>query len=54
MNLKERGITVGDLLLFLIFVIATISVINKFKESNNQSYLNSTPKEILTAVKPNY
>tara|TARA_S200000501_G_scaffold232458_1_gene218008 strand:- start:922 stop:1080 length:159 start_codon:yes stop_codon:yes gene_type:complete len=36
MNLKERGITVGDLLLILIFVISTIFIIDKVKESDKQ------------------
>ena len=49
MNLKERGITVGDLLLILIFVISTVFIINKFKESDKQSYFETTPIEIVTA-----
>jgi len=37
MNFKERGITVGDLLLFIILLISVL-IFLKFKESkNNQS-----------------
>ena len=39
MNLKKRGITVGDLLLFILLIIF-ISVISlKFKERKDQSNL---------------
>ena len=51
MNLKERGMTVGDLLLILIFVISTVFIINKFKESDKQTYFETAPIEILTAKK---
>ena len=54
MNLKERGITVGDLLLFLIFVISTVFIINKFKDNDKQAYYETAPIEILTAKNPNY
>ena len=37
MNFRERGITVGDLLLVIIFTISTILIINKVKFNNNQS-----------------
>ena len=49
MNLKERGITVGDLLLIFIFVISTVFIINKFKNSGEQAYFEIAPIEILTA-----
>ena len=51
MNLKERGITVGDLILILIFVISTFFIINKFKEGEKQSYFKISSNEILTAKK---
>ena len=51
MNLKERGITVGDLLLILIFVVSTIFIINKVKDSNKQTYFQITPNKILTTNK---
>ena len=37
MNLKERGLTVGDLIIILIFVISTVFIINKVKESGKES-----------------
>ena len=51
MNLKERGITVGDLLLILIFVIATILIINKVKDSDKQAHFIKDHVEILASEK---
>ena len=51
MNLKERGLTVGDLMIILIFVISTFFIINKVKDSNKQSYFQIAPKEIMTTNK---
>ena len=51
MNLKERGLTVGDLMIILIFVISTFFIINKVKDSNKQSYFQITPNEIMTTNK---
>ena len=51
MNLKERGLTVGDLIIILIFVISTVFIINKFKDSDKQTYFETAPMEILTAKK---
>ena len=51
MNLKERGLTVGDLLVILIFVISTVFIINKVKNSDKQSYFQIVPNEILTTNK---
>ena len=51
MNLKERGLTVGDLMIILIFVISTVFIIIKVKDSDKQSYLQIAPNEILTANK---
>ena len=48
MNLKERGLTVGDLMIILIFVISTVFIINKVKDSDKQSYFHIAPNEILT------
>tara|TARA_S200000501_G_C20753370_1_gene712713 strand:- start:63 stop:218 length:156 start_codon:yes stop_codon:yes gene_type:complete len=39
MNLKERGITVGDLLIIMIFLISSIFIINKIKEDDKQASL---------------
>ena len=54
MNLKERGITVGDLLIVLIILISTVFIINKFKDSDKQSYFHIPLYEILTDKKTNY
>ncbi|CAP16410.1 Conserved hypothetical protein [Prochlorococcus marinus subsp. pastoris str. CCMP1986] len=51
MNLKERGLTVGDLVIIIIFVISTVFIINKVKVSDKQSYFQIAPKEILTTNK---
>ena len=51
MNLKERGLTVGDLMIILIFVISTVFIINKVKDSNKQNYFQITPNKILTTNK---
>ena len=51
MNLKERGITVGDLLLISIFIILTVFVSNKVKDNDKQSYFQMAPNEILTTNK---
>ena len=51
MNLKERGVTVGDLVIILIFVISTVFIINKVKESDKQTYFQIAPNEILTTNK---
>lgn len=40
MNLKERGVTVGDLLIISIIVISTIFFINKAKNGDEQSQIN--------------
>ena len=51
MNLKERGITVGDLILIIIFVFTTVFIINKVKESDEQTNFQIAPNEILTVKK---
>ena len=51
MNLKERGLTLGDLIIIIIFIISTVFIINKIKESDKQSYFQIVPNEILTAKK---
>ena len=44
MNLKERGVTVGDLLIIIFIIVLSIFIINKVKDNDNQShyYPNST------------
>ena len=51
MDLKERGITIGDLLIILIFIISTVFIVNKVKENYKNSNLQIFPNEILTAKK---
>ena len=51
MNFKERGFTVGDLLIVFIFIISTVFIINKLKESNRQTYIYMSPYEISTNIK---
>ncbi|MDC3232209.1 hypothetical protein OA981_01525 [Prochlorococcus sp. AH-716-A09] len=51
MNLKERGLTVGDLMIILIFVISTVFIINKVNDSDKKSYFQIAPNEILTTNK---
>ena len=36
MNIKERGFTVGDLIILLIVILFSFFMINKFKESKTQ------------------
>ena len=50
MNLKERGVTVGDLLIISIIVISTIFFINKFKENNRQSQMYIHQNDISTTL----
>ena len=42
MNLKERGVTIGDLLIISIIIISTIFLFNKAKNSEKQSLIYST------------
>ncbi|ABM72147.1 Conserved hypothetical protein [Prochlorococcus marinus str. MIT 9515] len=39
MNLKERGVTVGDLLIVSVIIISTIFFINRAEYSDDQSHL---------------
>ena len=47
MNLKERGITVGDLLLLLIFVISMVFIFNKVKGNDKKNISQQAPNEFL-------
>ena len=51
MNLKDRGLTVGDLIIILIFVISTVFIINKVKDNDKQTYFQNAPNETLTTNK---
>ena len=50
MNLKERGVTVGDLLIISIILISTIFFINKFKDNEKQSHLYQNFK-VISSIK---
>ena len=39
MNFKERGITVGDLVILLIVIIVSFFIIDKIKESKTQKQI---------------
>ena len=39
MNFKERGITVGDLVILLIFIIFSFFIIDKIKDSKTQKQI---------------
>ena len=45
MNLKERGITVGDLLIILIIILTSLIVIKNFNKDNKET-LNTINHEI--------
>ncbi len=51
MNLNERGITVGDLVLIVIIVISTVFIINKVKDANKQASFQMPSDEFLIAKK---
>ena len=51
MNLKDRGVTVGDLLIILLLVLSTLFIVNKVKDRNKQPSFQVAPNEILTAKK---
>ena len=53
MNFKERGITVGDLLIFIIVVLIAYFSFSKIKNENNQkslSYLLTNNKNALIYI----
>ncbi len=50
MNLKERGVTIGDLLILSILIISTIFIISKVKDSSKQSQAYVNSKEITSSL----
>ena len=48
MNFKERGITIGDLLLAFIFIISIFFIINRFKDDGKQTTFYKINNEIST------
>ena len=53
MNLKERGVTVGDLLIILIIIITSTIVIKSFSK-DKKTTLNYSNQEQVTYNKNNY
>ena len=53
MNLKERGITVGDLLIVLIIIITSTMLIKSFSKSKKTT-LNYSNQEQISYKKNNY
>ena len=47
MNLRDRGITVGDLLIILIIILSTSFIIKKYNHKN-QSSLSNVNTEIIS------
>ena len=39
MNFKERGVTIGDLLILLIVIIFSFFIVDKFKEPKTQKQI---------------
>ena len=52
MNLKERGITVGDLLIILIIKITSTILIKSFSKDKKTSYIYSNQEQV--TYKKNY
>ena len=46
MNLKERGITVGDLLIISIIIITTFIVVKSFNKNKKTALINSNQAQI--------
>ena len=44
MNLKKRGVTVGDLTILLIVILFSFFIINKIKESKTQKQITNLHK----------
>ena len=53
MNLKERGITVGDLLIILIIILTSIIVVKIFNKDKNPT-LNLSNQEKISHIKTYY
>ena len=52
MNLKERGITVGDLLIILIIIITSTILIKSFSKDKKTTLNYSNPEQV--SYKDNY
>ena len=53
MNLKERGITIGDLLILLIIITTTTILVKAFNNDKSTSF-NNINQEKLTLIKSYY
>ena len=53
MNLKERGITVGDLVIILIIILTSIILVKSFNKDKKESFNNSNQEKVSYAT-PNY
>ena len=53
MNLKERGITVGDLLIILIIIITSTILIKSFNKDKEKT-LNYSDQELVSYIKNYY
>ena len=53
MNLKERGITVGDLLILLIIIVTSAILIKSFNK-DKKTTLYDRNQDKITYQKPNY
>ena len=53
MNLKERGITVGDLLIILLIILTSTVLIKSFNK-NKKTTLNHSNQENVSYKKPYY
>jgi len=51
MNLKERGITVGDLLIILLLIVTSTVLIKSFNKDKKTTLYNSNP-ENFSYMKP--
>ena len=54
MNLKERGITVGDLTLIILIVFSTFFIFNKLEGNEEQAFYQTPRNEILTETNSDY
>jgi len=52
MNLKERGVTVGDLLIILIIIITSTILIKSFSKDKKTTLYNSNQEQV--SYKKNY
>ncbi len=53
MNLKERGITVGDLLIILIIIITSTIIIKSFNKDKKTTLIHSDQEKV-SFMKPYY